>query len=115
MKPAINYDDFDKLDIRIGEVREAEEVGGSEKLLKLTVDFGPEIGTKTIYSGIKKWYTPDSLLARKLIFIINLLPKKFKINGQEFESEGMIIAADSNNEAVLYNFDKDVLSGSIVL
>ena len=69
MKSQIDFEDFEKLDLRVGEVREVGEVEGSNKLLKLTVDFGPEIGQKTIFSGIKKWYTADSIKNRKFIFI----------------------------------------------
>ncbi|MCL4397985.1 methionine--tRNA ligase [Patescibacteria group bacterium] len=112
MKPTIIYDDFAKLDLRIGEVAEASVVEGSEKLLKLTVNFGSEIGVRTIFAGIKKWYTPSSVKARKLVFITNLLPKKFKINGQEFESQGMLLAADGHDEAALYTFDKDPQPGT---
>lgn len=98
----------------MGEVVTAEEVEGSGKLLKLSVNFGPEIGTKTIFSGIKKWYTPSSVQGRKLAFITNLLPKKFRIGEAEYESSGMIMAADNGEEAVLFQFDKDLPPGAIV-
>ncbi len=113
-KPQISFEDFLKLDIRVGEVTEAAEVPGSEKLLKLTVNFGQETGLRTIFSGIKKWYNPSSLQGRKLAFITNLPPKKFKIKTEEYESEGMILAADSGEEAILYQFDKEVEPGSVV-
>jgi methionyl-tRNA synthetase len=89
MKPIITIDDFAKLDLRVGKVVECIEVEKSEKLLKLTVDFGEE-GQKTIFSGIKQWFTPDDIKGKQFIFIINLEPRRMM---NEF-SEGMLLAAD---------------------
>lgn len=89
MKPIISYDDFAKLDIRIGTVIACTEKEESEKLLKLTVSFDDE-GERTIFSGIKQWYTPDDLIGKQFLFIINLEPRKMM---GEF-SEGMILMAD---------------------
>jgi len=88
MKPIITIDDFAKLDLRIGTVVNCEEKEGSEKLLRLTVDFGEE-GTRTIFSGIKQWYKPEDLKDKQFVFIINLEPRKMM---GEF-SEGMLLAA----------------------
>lgn len=110
MKSQIIYEDFEKLDLRVGEVMEASEVDGSDKLLKLEVNFGPELGTKIVFSGIKKWYNSDSLKNNKFIFLVNPTPKEFKFG----VSEAMIIAADHNGEAVLYTFDKDLEPGDII-
>lgn len=93
MKDIINYDDFAKLDLRVGTVANCEEKEGSEKLLRLTVDFGEE-GTRTILSGIKKWYKPEDITGKQFVFVFNLAPRKMM--GEE--SEGMILAADSNDE-----------------
>lgn len=92
MKPLISFTDFSKLDIRVGTVIECVEKEGSDKLLKLTVDFGEE-GQKTIFSGIKKWYTPEDLKDKQFIFIINLEPRKM----MDEYSEGMLMAADSDS------------------
>ena len=89
MKPIISFDDFDKLDLRIGTVITCEEKEGSEKLLRLTVNFG-EDGTRTIFSGIKQWYKPEDLKDKQFVFIINLAPRKMM--GEE--SQGMLLAAD---------------------
>jgi methionyl-tRNA synthetase len=113
MKPTITFDDFAKLDLRVGEVVACEDVPGSEKLWKLTVNFGEEIGEKTIYSGIRKWYGADSLTGKKYVFLINIAPKKFKIGDQELESSGMIVGAGETG-AVLYTFDQDLPAGSVV-
>ncbi len=110
MKPLINYDDFAKLDLRVGEVIDVTDVTESEKLLKLTVDFGPEIGQKVIFSGIKKWYTASSVLNKKFIFVVNLEPKKFPFG----ESYGMILAVDTDKKPLLLNIKKNVTNGSTI-
>lgn len=113
IKTVVSFSDFAKLDFRVGRVQEAELVDGSEKLVKLNVDFGAEIGARNIFSGIKSWYEPQNLVGRKLIFVVNLEPKKFKINGVEHESQGMLLSA-GDNRAVLYSFDQELQSGEIV-
>ena len=77
------------MDLRIGKVIECVEKEGSEKLLRLTVDFGEE-GRKNILTGIKQWYQPEALEGKQFLFIINLEPRKMM---GEF-SEGMILAAE---------------------
>lgn len=89
MKPIITFDDFSKIDLRVGKILECERKEGSEKLLRLRVDFGDE-GTRTILSGIATWYTPEDLLGKQFIFVLNLEPRKIM---NEF-SEGMILAAE---------------------
>ncbi len=89
MKPIITIDDFSKLDLRVGKVIKAEEKENSEKLLRLTVNFGEE-GTRNILSGIKQWYMPEDLENKQFIFILNLQPRKMM--GED--SEGMILAAE---------------------
>lgn len=113
MKKQIDFLQFLALDLRIGEIVLVKEVLGSEKLLELQVNFGEEIGERTIYAGIKKWYEGKSLIGRKLIFVINLAPKVFKISDREYTSEGMLMAA-GEGEAVLYSFDKDLAPGTEV-
>jgi len=89
MKPIITYEDFAKLDLRVGTVINCEEKEGSDKLLRLTVDFGEE-GTRNILSGIKKWYKPSDLTGKQFVFVFNLAPRKMM--GED--SEGMILAAE---------------------
>ena len=110
----INIDDFQKLDIRIGKVIEASEVGGSEKLIRCVVDFGPELGQRTIFSGIKKWYKPEDLVGKLLPYIVNLEPRK--MFGEE--SQGMLLAAVSEEEektVVLMSPLRDVATGTKVI
>lgn len=89
MKPIITFDDFSKLDLRVGKVLACTRKEGSEKLLRLTVDFGPE-GTRNILSGIATWYTPEELIGKLFIFVLNLQPRKI----MDEMSEGMILAAE---------------------
>ena len=86
----INYDDFAKIKFLIGEIKEAIEVEGSDKLLKLKVDFGEE-NLRTVFSGIKKWYKPEDVINKKTVFITNITPRK--IMGEL--SEAMIFAAST--------------------
>jgi methionyl-tRNA synthetase len=88
MKPIIAFEDFAKIDLRVGQVLECVEKEGSEKLLRLTVDFGEE--TRIILSGIKQWYTPEDLIGKQFIFVYNLAPRKI----MDEESQGMILAAE---------------------
>ncbi len=92
MKGVITIDDFTKLDMRVGTIIECVEKEGSDKLLRLTVDFGDE-GKRNILSGIKQWHKPQNLKNRQFVFVINLEPRKMM--GEL--SEGMLLAADGKN------------------
>lgn len=93
MKDQIAFEDFAKLDLRVGRVINCEKKEGSDKLLRLTVDFGEE-GEKNILSGIAAWYAPDDLVGKNFIFVLNLEPRKMM---GEF-SEGMILAAEGEDK-----------------
>jgi len=109
MKEEIQYEDFTKLDIRVGTILVAEEVEGSEKLIRLEVDFGEE--KRQILSGIKKYYEPEKLVGRQFMFVVNLAPRKM----MGLESQGMIVAAHGEEgSAVLYKLDEEVEPGSSV-
>ena len=85
--PEIEYTDFEKLDLRLGKVLACEEVKRSKKLLKLTVQLGSE--TRTVVSGIKKWYAPDDLVGKTVVVVANLKP----VTLCGVESHGMILCA----------------------
>ncbi len=106
---SITYDDFKKLKIVIGKIIEAEKVPDADKLLKLIVDIGTE--KRQIVSGIAAWYFPEDLIGKQIPVLINLEPRKFR----GVESQGMILAADFNESAVLLHPGKEVLNGSEVL
>lgn len=86
----ITIDDLAKVELRVGTILEAEEVEGSEKLIKQIVDFG-ELGTRQILSGIKKWYKPSQLVGKQFIYVVNLEPRMM----MGLESQGMILATDT--------------------
>ena len=107
----IKYDDFAKVEFLVGEIKEAIEVEGSEKLLRLQVDFGEE-NLRTVFSGIKKWYSPTDLIGKKTVFVANIVPRK--IMGEE--SQAMIFGAEDQageNMSILF-LDKDLPVGSKV-
>ncbi len=120
----VTIDDFAKLDIRIGKVLEATEVFGSDKLIRCVVDFGSELGQRIIFSGIKKWYTPEELVGRLLPYLVNIGPKRMPSfvktsAGESEESQGMLVAAapevDGEKTAVLLQVDKDIEPGTKVI
>lgn len=102
----VTIEDLKKLDIRIGRIMSAEEVEGSEKLLKLQVDFGEF--QRQILSGIAKFYTPVELVGKECPFIVNLEPRSM----MGLESQGMLLAAGVDGNAVLLHPDKEVPEGS---
>ena len=88
LKNEIAFDDFAKLDIRIGTVLTAEKMEKSAKLLKLTVDTG--LDKRTILSGIAQHYTPEEMVGKQVTLIANLAPRKM----MGIESQGMILMAE---------------------
>jgi methionine--tRNA ligase beta chain len=115
----ININDFQKVDIRIGRVIEATVPEWSHWVMKLTVDLGEEIGRKTIFSGIMKFFKPDDLLNRQFPFVVNLEPKRIgpKDNDGNYNfSEGMMIMAvpseDEDTPPVLFNLEEEVPNGT---
>ncbi|HUD45124.1 MAG TPA: methionine--tRNA ligase subunit beta [Patescibacteria group bacterium] len=109
MKPTVTIDDFAKLDLRVGTVLTAERKEGSEKLIRLTVDFGEE-GKRNILTGIAQWYQPEELLNKQYIFVFNLLPRTMM--GEE--SQGMILAANGKNKPLLLKPSKKTQSGATI-
>lgn len=87
-KPEIAYEDFAKLDIRIGKVVAAELIPDTDKLLKCTIDFG-DFGTRTIVSGIALLRAPEDIVGKQLPYIVNLAPRMLR----GVESQGMLLAA----------------------
>lgn len=89
-KEEITFDQFEKMDIRIGTVLEAEKVKGADKLLKLTIDTG--IDVRTVVSGIALFYTAEEMVGKQVSILVNLAPRKIK----GIESKGMILMAENN-------------------
>lgn len=101
----ITYEDFQKIDLRVAAILEAQRVEGSEKLLKLRISLGDE--ERQILAGIAKFYEPEKLIGRQIIVVANLEPRK--LMGEE--SQGMLLAA-GEGEPVLLMPDKDAPIGS---
>lgn len=108
MKAPIEYEDFDKLDLRVGKILEAEPVPKADKLMKLVVDLGSE--KRQIIAGIRSRYAPEDLVGKKVVVLANLKPKKLR----GFESQGMLLAADENGLPTLLAPGPEVLEGTIV-
>lgn len=107
----ISIDDFHKLEARIGTVLTAEPVEGSDKLIKLSLDFG-EPEPRQILSGIKSWYPNcEELIGKQILFVINLLPRSM----MGLESNGMLMAVDGPDGAPVFLIpEKKVLPGAKV-
>jgi methionyl-tRNA synthetase len=88
IKNSISYDDFAKLDIRVGTIIEAVKVPKADKLLQLTIDTG--LDKRTVVSGIAEYYKPDEIIGKQVSILINLAPRKIK----GIESNGMILMAE---------------------
>lgn len=109
-KESIPYQDFEKVDIRIGYIQEVIAPDWSEKLLQLTVFFGDEIGVKTIFSGIKAWYQPEELVNKKGMFVVNLAERKMG----KGVSQGMMLMADELDRPVPLFVPDTIQVGSVV-
>ncbi|MEO8050755.1 MAG: methionine--tRNA ligase [Acidobacteriota bacterium] len=106
--PAITIDDFIKVDLRVGVVKDAAVVKGSDKLLHLHVDIG-EVQPRSIVAGIAVAYQPEALVGRKVVIVANLAPRKLR----GIESQGMIVAASREGDVpVLASFLEDVPIGA---
>ena len=127
----ITFDEFEKLDVRIGKIISAEKVEGSDKLLKLEVDFGlpakipteisasegvdiPPAEVKPIHrqiiAGIAQFYTPEALIGKECPFAYNLAPRTLA----GLESQGMILCPSDSSSPVLLHPDKEVPPGSMI-
>lgn len=107
MSEEISYDDFAKLDIRVGMVTAAELVPETDKLIKCTVDFG-EMGQRTIVSGIAEWKKPEELIGHQFPYIVNLAPRLLR----GIESQGMLLAASDEAGVALISPERVLQPGA---
>jgi len=110
MQDTVTYDEFAKMNFRVGRFVSVEPVPGSEKLYKEVIDFGPEIGQRQILSGIAKYYQPEELIGKLGVFIVNLAPRTM----MGLESQGMLLAVDRDDKPILLTVTDDVLPGAKV-
>ncbi len=110
IKPTVSFEDFEKLDIRVGTIKNCEKVKKANKLLKFTIDDGS--GTdRTIVSGIAKFYKPEELIGKQVCFIANFAPRKL----MGIESQGMILSAENFDGSLsVTRIDREVKPGSSV-
>ncbi len=107
--PRISIDDLMKVEVKVGTVRTAEPVPETDKLLRLTVDFGEEAGLRQIVSGIRAYVNePEDLIGRQLAFVTNLAPRKIK----GLESNGMLFAVGQDDTFAFLSPDRPVPPGT---
>ena len=109
----VGFTDWSKIDLRVAKIIEIEDIEGADKLYKLKVDIGEEIGERIICAGIKEYYSKDELKNKKIIVFVNLAPRKLR----GIESQGMLLAAVNKDESkvVLITPEKDIEVGNKVM
>jgi methionyl-tRNA synthetase len=105
LKPEIDYEEFAKVDLRVGKIIAVEAVPKSNKLLKLKIDIGEE---RTIVAGIGKDYTPAELIGKTIVVVANLKPAKL----MGVESYGMLLATDTDKGLTVLTFDREARTGA---
>jgi len=106
LKPEIEIDDFNKIDLRIATITDAKAVEGADKLVELTLDIGLE--SRTVFAGIKAAYKPEDLIGRRTVMVVNLKPRKMRFG----VSSGMVLAAGpGGSDLFILNPDDGAESG----
>ncbi|MFH7873425.1 MAG: methionine--tRNA ligase subunit beta [Candidatus Aenigmatarchaeota archaeon] len=106
-KEEITIEEFQKIDLRVGKIINAEKIENADKLLKILVDLGNE--KRTLIAGIAKCYKSEELINKKVVVVTNLKPKKIR----GIESKGMLLAAiDKNENPILITVEKDIEVGA---
>lgn len=103
----ITFDDFKKIDARVGTITTVERVPRTDKLFRILVDLGP-MGVKQTVSSLVGYYEPDQLKGKRVIFLCNLPPTKFA--GEV--SQGMLLAAGHETAVALLTTDREIANGS---
>ncbi|MEM2972296.1 MAG: methionine--tRNA ligase subunit beta [Candidatus Bathyarchaeia archaeon] len=107
VKMEISFEEFQRLDLRVGKIVEANQIPGSRNLIRMIVDFGTE--KRQAVAGLLQWYKPEDLAGKKCAFILNLQRRKF----MGVESQCMILAAeDTKGNVVVLQPEKDITEGS---
>ena len=108
----VDFSQWENIDLRVGKITKVEDIEGADKLYKLTVDLGKELGKRVIWAGIKKHYSKTELKDKKIILFANLKPRIMR----GIESQGMLLAAVNEDESkiILLSPEKDIELGSRV-
>jgi len=104
----ISFEEFQKIELKVAKIIEAEKIEKSEKLLKLIVDLGDE--KRQLVAGIAKYYKPEDLIGKEIVVVANLEPKKL----MGIESQGMLLAANVDGKPVILIPEKEVPPGTKV-
>lgn len=107
MEGIVEFKDWEKIDLRVGEIVEVDEISNADKLYKLKINIGSE--NKIVCAGIKQHYSKEELMNKKIILFVNLKPRKLR----GIESQGMILAActDDGSKIVLISPSKEIEAG----
>lgn len=110
MEGIVEFSDWEKINLVVGQITKVEEIEGADKLYKISVDVGEE--TRTVCAGLKEHYSMDDLKDKKIILFKNLKPRTMR----GIESQGMLLAAvsEDHSSVVLISPEKDVPNGSVV-
>lgn len=105
----VTFDDFKKLDLRVGEIKEVLDIEGADRIYKVKVDIGEE---RQLIAGIKQFYSKEDLVGKKVVVICNLEPRTIR----GVESHGMILAASTpeKDNLTVVSVDRDIPNGSKV-
>ena len=111
----ISYDDFKKVEMKVGKIVAAEPVEKSEKLLRLTVDFNEKDTAglpvlRRVISGIAKSYSPADIIGKQFVFVVNLEPRQI----MGLESQAMILAANSIDGPIALQPEKETVAGATI-
>ncbi|TAG02816.1 MAG: methionine--tRNA ligase [Cytophagia bacterium] len=109
IKKEINFDDFSKIDIRIGTIKTAEKVAKTKKLLKLSIDIGTEI--RTVVSGIAEHFLPENIIGQQVCLIVNLAPRAM----QGIESQGMILMAEDADGKLKFVAPTEIVKNGVTV
>ena len=104
MENIVEFKDWEKIDLRVGKILEVEDIEGADKLYKLKVDLGEEIGERTICAGLKEYYSKEELVDKKIILFVNLAPRKIR----GIESQGMLLASVSEAPKGVPSINEDI-------
>lgn len=104
----VTFEDFKKLEIKIGKVLSAKRIKGTDKLIRLEIDLGTE--KRQLIAGMAKFFEPNYLIGKEIPILTNLEPRNFK----GIESQGMILAVDIDGKPVLLHPEKEVPPGSVI-
>lgn len=105
-KVEIKFEEFKRMDLRVGKILEVEDISGADKLYLITVDIGDE--KRKMVAGIKPWYSKEELIGKNVVVIVNLEPKTIR----GIESKGMLLATLFDNKLSILTTDKEVPPGS---